>query len=152
MRSTAARCVRLRGLSCSWLCGTATSGDTTIDLGGLGDGAHSMAAGVRVVLRGAGGAGAGPFPFTVDRTAPAQPQTHVAADPSATRRRLVGSRPDRALALDRDSGRRRQLKLLVYGPAGALVLDETSAGGLASAIVPAAALGAPGLLRRRSDQ
>ena len=135
--------VGLRGLSCSWLCGTAASGDTTIDLGGLGDGAHSIA--VYASSYADGGAGAGPFPFTVDRTAPAQPQIHVAADPSAPVAGWWGHAP---IALSLSTGTAADVvssRLLVYGPAGALVLDETSAGALASAIVPAAALGAPGL-------
>ena len=135
--------VALRGLSCSWLCGTGASGDTAIDLSGLADGPHSIA--VYSSSYADAGASAGPFPFTVDRTPPAQPQIHVTPDPSSLSAGWWGHAP---IALSLSTGTAADVvssRLLVYGPAGALVLDETSAGALSAAAVPASALGPAGL-------
>ena len=135
--------VGLRGLSCSWLCGTAASGSTAVDLSGLGDGPHSIA--VYSSSYADAGAGAGPFAFTVDRTPPAQAQIHVAPDPSGPVAGWWGHAP---IALSLSTGTAADVvssRLLVYGPSGALVLDETSAGALNAAGVPASALGPAGL-------
>ena len=64
----------------------------------------------------------GPFPFSVDRTAPAQPQIHVVPDPAAATAGWWGHAPvalslSTATAADVVSSRLR-----VYGPSGALVL------------------------------
>lgn len=135
--------VGLRGLSCSWLCGTSASGDATVDLSGLADGPHSIT--VYSSSYADAGASVGPLPFSVDRTAPAQPQIHVAPDPDALVAGWWGHAP---IALSLSTGTAADVassRLLVYAPSGALVLDETSAGARASASIPASALGPGGL-------
>jgi hypothetical protein len=135
--------VGLRGQACSWLCGTGASGDSAVDLSGLGDGPHSIT--VYSSSYADAGASVGPLAFTVDRTAPAQPQIHIAPDPSALVAGWWGHAP---IALSLSTGTAADVissRLLVYGPSGALVLDQTSAGSLASAGVPASALGPGGL-------
>ena len=69
----------LRGLSCSWLCGTGASGDTAIDLSGSTARIRSPSTSSYADA----GASAGPFPFT-SIAHPAQPQIHVAPDPSSS--------------------------------------------------------------------
>ena len=68
----------------------------------------------------------GPFAFRVDRTAPAQPQVHVAPDARAVAAGWWGHGPvtlsvSTATAPDVVSSRLR-----VYGPSGAVVFDETA--------------------------
>ena len=89
--------------------------------------------------------GAGPFAFTVDRNAPAQPQLHVVPDQAAITAGWWGHAP---VALSLSTGTAADVvssRLRVYDPAGALVLDQTSAGALAAASVPASALAASGM-------
>ena len=138
MRSTAARAWRCAGLSCSWLCGTGASGDAAIDLGGLADGPHSITV-YASVLRRRRLPASGPFPFTRRSH-----RSGAAADPRRARSRSHASPGwwgHAPIALSLSTGTAADVvssRLRVYGPAGALVLDETSAGALAAAAVPAA--------------
>jgi hypothetical protein len=134
--------VGLRGQTCSWLCGTGAGGSSAIDLAPLGDGPHSLT--VYAQSYADAGASVGPIAFTVDRTPPAQPQIHVARDASAPAGGWWGHAPivlsvSSATAADVVSS-----ELRVFGPAGAVTFDQTSAGALTTATIPASALAANG--------
>ncbi len=133
--------VALRGQACSWLCGTAASGAASLDLGALADGPHAVTVSARSYADAP--VTYGPFAFTVDRTAPAVPQIHVAPDGQAPAAGWWGHGPIALTVSTGTAGDVASSRLRVYAPSGAVVLDETSAGALARAAVPA--LGASGV-------
>ena len=134
--------VALRGQACSWLCGTVANGSAALDLGALADGPHS----VTVYAKSYADAESsyGPFAFHVDRTAPAQPLVHVVPDPGAATAGWWGHAP---IAVSVSTATAPDVVgsiLRVYGPSGALVHEQSYAGALTEASVPAGALTANG--------
>ncbi|MDX6563682.1 MAG: hypothetical protein QOD65_3496, partial [Gaiellales bacterium] len=134
--------VGLSAQACSWLCGTNVNGSVALDLGALPDGPHS----VTVIARSYADAAStfGPFAFTVDRTAPAQPQIRVVPDPAAVVAGWWGHAPVAVSVSSSTASDVVSSRLRVYGPSGAVVSDETSAGALTVASVSAAVLGQSG--------
>ncbi len=87
---------------------------------------------------------AGPFLFHVDRTAPAAPLLAVAPDPAAPSPGWWGHGPV-ALAISTTTANDvASSRLRVYAPSGAVLSDETTAGALVRATIPAAAFTGPG--------
>ncbi|MDX6541432.1 MAG: hypothetical protein QOI71_3042, partial [Gaiellales bacterium] len=132
----------LRGQACSWLCGTAASGSAAVDLSGLADGPHSLTvyawsyADVTTTV--------GPLPFHVDRNPPAQPQIRITPDAAAPTPGWWGHAPVALSITTTTADDVASSRVRVYAPSGAAVLDESSAGALATASIPAAALTASG--------
>ena len=134
--------VALRGQACSWLCGAGATGSAAIDLASLGDGPHAMT--VYAQSYADAGASIGPIAFTVDRTAPAQPQIHVERDASAPVTGWWGHAP---IAISLSSATVADVAsstLRVYSPSGALAYSQSFAGAPSGAVVPASALSANG--------
>ena len=140
---------RCAGRSCSWLCGTAASGDVAIDLSGLARRRRTPSASTRRRTP-TDGAGAGPFAFTVDRTAPAQPQIHVVPDPAATRAGWWGHAP---IALSLSTGTAADVvsstAARLRPRRGRSCSTRPPPARSPRPSIPAAALGATGALRRR---
>jgi hypothetical protein len=134
--------VGLSAQVCSWLCGTLVSGSVALDLAPLPDGPHSVTVSARSYADAP--SSFGPFAFTVDRTAPAQPQLHVVPDAAAATAGWWGHAP---VALSVSTATAPDVVssvLRVYGPSGGLVYDLAVAGAMTSAAIPAAALTAGG--------
>jgi hypothetical protein len=127
----------LRGQACSWLCGTGASGSAVMDLSGLADGPHSVT--VYAWSYADVTATAGPFSFHVDRTAPAQPRVTVVPDAAAATAGWWGHGPIALSVVTPTANDVASSRLRVYGPTGAVVLDETSAGALTTTALPALA-------------
>ncbi|HEY3614416.1 MAG TPA: hypothetical protein VGK92_11950, partial [Gaiellales bacterium] len=130
--------IGLRGQACSWLCGPGASGSAAIDLSALADGPHSVT--VYAASYADAEARVGPIAFTVDRTAPAQPQIQVVPDASAPASGWWGHAPIALTVTTPTAADVTSSRLRVYAPTGAVVLDQTVAGALPSAVVPAGAL------------
>ena len=129
--------VGIRGQACSWLCGTLASGSVPLDLGALADGPHSVT--VHAKSYADAESTYGPFSFRVDRTAPAQPLVHVVPDAAAA----TAGWWDATVALSVSSATAPDVAgsiLRVYGPSGAVVHEQSFAGALTAASIPAAAL------------
>ena len=110
--------VALRGQACSWLCGTAASGDAAIDLGGLADGPHSIDR-LRAVVRGRR-CERRTDPFTVDRTLP-RSRDPRRSDPSHPSPAGGVTRRSRSALSSATAADVVSSTVRVYGPSGALV-------------------------------
>jgi hypothetical protein len=130
--------VALRGQACSWLCGTLVNGSVALDLTALADGPHAVT--VYAQSYADAGSSYGPFAFTVDRTAPAQPQIHVAADPAAATAGWWGHAPVEVTVSSATASDVWQSSLHVYGPSGQPVYTPYVAGEMTAASIPAAVL------------
>ena len=125
----------MRGQACSWLCGAGASGSAAIDLGALADGPHALT--VYAQSYADAGASVGPIAFSVDRNAPAQPQIHVAPDPAAAASGWWGHGPIALTLATATAADVTSSRLRVYGPSGAVVLDQTLPGPVTAASLPA---------------
>ena len=130
--------IGLRAQACSWLCGAGASGSAAIDLSALADGPHAVT--VYALSYADAEAQVGPITFTVDRNAPAQPQVQVVPDAAAPASGWWGHAPIGLTISTPTAADVTSSRLRVYGPSGAVVVDQTAAGALPSASLPASAL------------
>jgi hypothetical protein len=130
--------IALRTQACSWLCGPGASGSAAIDLSALADGPHSVT--VYAASYADAEARIGPLAFTVDRDAPAQPQIQVEPDAAAPAVGWWGHAPIALTLTTPTAADVATSRIRVYGPSGAVVLDQTAAGALPAAVLPAGVL------------
>ncbi len=150
-RSTAARRSGSAGLSCSWLCGTAASGDATHRPQRTRRRPHSIA----VYASSYADARCRRGPVPVHASIARRPRSRRSTSRPTRPRPVAGWWGHAPIALSLSTGTAADVvssRLLVYGPAGALVLDETSAGALTAAVVPAVSPRGARALRRRSSR
>ena len=134
--------IGLHAQACSWLCGPGASGSAAIDLSALADGPHSVT--VYAASYADDEAHVGPLAFTVDRNAPAQPQIQVEPDAAAPAVGWWGHAPVALTLTTPTAADVATSQIRVYAPSGAVVLDQTVAGALPAAALPAAVLAVDG--------